>query len=134
LVLLKCLAVSHFSHCIHHLLGFAFHLAMSITFCLFAPVSLADSIHHSLKRTITYATSRPNTRTTQLFINLKENKHLNDKGFAPFTRIVWGLELIDHIQHKYQEQPAQGQIKQQGNKYHQENFPDLSYIGAARIL
>jgi peptidyl-prolyl cis-trans isomerase A (cyclophilin A) len=91
-------------------------------------------LHPNERGTITYATSGPNTRTTQLFINLKDNKYLDDEGFAPFARIVSGLELIDQIQDKYREQPAQGQIQQRGNEYLQENFPDLSYVGAARIL
>lgn len=84
--------------------------------------------------TITYATSGKDTRTTQLFINLKDNNHLDDEGFAPFARIVSGLELIDQIQDMYREKPEQGQIQQRGNAYLQESFPELSFIRKARIL
>jgi peptidyl-prolyl cis-trans isomerase A (cyclophilin A) len=91
-------------------------------------------LHPNERGTITYATSGPNTRTTQLFINLQHNKHLDGQGFAPFARIVSGLEFIDQIEDKYREKPNQGLIQQRGNAYLQENFPDLSFIAKARIL
>jgi peptidyl-prolyl cis-trans isomerase A (cyclophilin A) len=94
-----------------------------------------DPVKHPNERgTITYATSGPNTRTTQLFINLQHNQHLDGQGFAPFARIVTGLEYIDTIEDKYREKPNQGQIQNRGNEYLEENFPDLSFIAKARIL
>jgi peptidyl-prolyl cis-trans isomerase A (cyclophilin A) len=94
-----------------------------------------DPVKHSNERgTITYATSGPNSRTTQLFINLKDNASLDQQGFAPFARIVAGLEWIDAIEDKYREKPNQNQIQQRGNAYLEENFPDLSFIAKAKIL
>jgi cyclophilin family peptidyl-prolyl cis-trans isomerase len=94
-----------------------------------------DPILHSNERgTITYAMSGPNTRTTQLFINLQHNQHLDGQGFAPFARIVTGLEWIDAIQDQYREKPDQGQIQQRGNEYLEENFPNLSFIAQAQWI
>jgi cyclophilin family peptidyl-prolyl cis-trans isomerase len=94
-----------------------------------------DPILHSNERgTITYAMSGPNTRTTQLFINLKDNTSMDRQGFAPFARIVAGLEWIDAIEDQYREQPNQGQIQQRGNEYLEENFPNLSFITQARWI
>lgn len=47
--------------------------------------------------TITYATAGPNTRTTQLFINTRDNKGLDDQGFAPFGRIKSGMDVVEAI-------------------------------------
>jgi peptidyl-prolyl cis-trans isomerase A (cyclophilin A) len=94
-----------------------------------------DPVQHSNERgTITYAMSGPNTRTTQLFINLKDNTSLDRQGFAPFARIVAGLEWIDAIEDQYRELPNQGQIQQRGNEYLEENFPNLSFIAQARWI
>ena len=60
---------------------------------------------------ITYAkTNQPNTRTTQLFINLGDNSNLDGMGFAPFGEVVEGMEVVDAINAEYGQQPNQGQI------------------------
>ena len=49
--------------------------------------------------TLSYATSGPNSRTTQLFFNLREegNDFLDNKGFAPFAEVADGMEILDQI-------------------------------------
>lgn len=94
-----------------------------------------DPVRHPNERgTLTYATSGPHTRTTQLFINLADNRGLDQQGFAPFATVVSGWPLLDLIQDKYRERPDQGQIQLRGNEYLAENFPDLTYIAKARIV
>ena len=84
---------------------------------------------------ITYAkTNQPNTRTTQLFINLGDNANLDDMGFAPFGEVVEGMEVVDAINAEYGQQPSQGQIHGRGNTYLEENFPNLDYIAKAEII
>jgi cyclophilin family peptidyl-prolyl cis-trans isomerase len=84
--------------------------------------------------TISFATSGPNTRSTQLFINLGNNARLDGMGFSPFGRVVAGMELVDAINSEYGESPSQGEISQHGNEYLKKNFPNLSYIRLARLV
>jgi peptidyl-prolyl cis-trans isomerase A (cyclophilin A) len=90
--------------------------------------------------TITFATAGPNTRTTQLFINLVDNANLDGMGFAPFGRVVEGMEVVDQLYSGYGEGapqgqgPSQGQIQSQGNAYLTQSFPLLDYIIRARIV
>ncbi|HOV34282.1 MAG TPA: peptidylprolyl isomerase [Candidatus Hydrogenedens sp.] len=81
------------------------------------------------KGTITYAkTSLPNSRSTQLFINLGDNTRLDTMGFAPFAQIIEGMEVVERINPKYGESPDQMMIRMQGNAYLKQMFPDLDYI------
>ena len=85
--------------------------------------------------TITYAKTRePNSRTTQMFINLSDNSgNLDGQGFAAFGRIVEGMEVVDAINSEYGGRPNQQQIHKKGNKYLNKLFPNLDYIKRASI-
>ena len=84
--------------------------------------------------TVTFAMAGPDTRTTQIFFNKVDNKFLDGQGFAPFGKVVSGLEeVIDHINEEYSEKPNQGMIQQRGNEYLKE-FPRLSFIKTARFV
>ncbi|MBM3279813.1 MAG: peptidylprolyl isomerase [Candidatus Handelsmanbacteria bacterium] len=83
--------------------------------------------------TISFATAGPNTRTTQLFINYRDNGRLDGMGFSPFGKVVEGMELVDKINSEYGEKPSQGKIQAEGNAYLEEKFPKLDYIESARI-
>ena len=82
---------------------------------------------------ITFATRGPNSRTTQLFINFRDNGGLDSQGFAPFGQVVTGMEVVDKINAEYREQPEQGLIQSQGNAYLTKAFPRLDYIKKASI-
>lgn len=84
--------------------------------------------------TISYATSGTDTRTTQLFINTrsKGNAGLDKQGFAPFGKVVEGMEHVLRINSEYAQQPTQGRIQREGNAYLNEKFPRLSYIASLR--
>ena len=84
--------------------------------------------------TVTFAMAGPNTRTTQIFFNKVNNKFLDGQGFAPFGKVISGLEeVIDNINEEYGEKPNQGMIQQRGNEYLKE-FPRLSFIKTARFV
>lgn len=88
---------------------------------------------------ITYATSGPNTRTTQVFINLNDNSSLDTRGFAPFGRVTEGMDVVGELYSGYGEGaprgqgPSQGRIQSEGNSYLEGDFPQLDYVKTATI-
>ncbi len=82
---------------------------------------------------VVFADSGPNTRTTQLFINLANNPNLDGMGFSPFGMVTSGLGVVQKIYSGYGEQPDQGQITSAGNAYLRTSFPRLDRIISARI-
>lgn len=83
--------------------------------------------------TMTFANRGPNSRSTQVFINFKDNSFLNDR-FAPFGEIVSGMEAVDKINAEYRENPDQGRIQAEGNAYLTKAFPRLDYVKKATIV
>jgi len=109
---------------------------------LWSNVSLQDDpvTQHNTRGTIVYATRGPNTRTTQLFINLRDNtRSLDPQGFAPFGKVTSGMDVVDNLYSSYGDMPPMGQgpdpsqIQAQGNDYLQNHFPRLDYIKKATI-
>ncbi len=88
---------------------------------------------------ITFATAGPNTRTTQVFINYANNSGLDGQGFAPFGRVVSGMNVVDALYCGYGEGapsgagPEQGRVQSEGNAYLTSQFPKLDFIKSATI-
>lgn len=85
--------------------------------------------------TVVFASAGPNTRTTQLFINLGDNSgSLDPQGFTPFGEVIQGMDNVMHFYMGYGEQPSQAAIADIGNPYLEEHFPKLDYIKKASIV
>jgi peptidyl-prolyl cis-trans isomerase A (cyclophilin A) len=82
---------------------------------------------------LTFATAGPNTRTTQLFINLGENGSLDAQGFASFGQVTTGMDVVQKIYSGYGESPDQAQITSQGKAYLDKSFPKLDHIISATV-
>jgi len=96
-----------------------------------------DPVRHSnTPGTISFATAGPNTRTTQVFVNLGSNPALDTQGFAPFGLVTSGMGVIAKLYHGYGEKPssAQPQIAAQGEAFLGKAFPKLDTILKARIV
>jgi peptidyl-prolyl cis-trans isomerase A (cyclophilin A) len=95
-----------------------------------------DPVKQSNKRGyITFATAGPNTRTTQVFINFKDNTPLDAQGFAPFGEVVDGMSVVDKLYSQYAGKPQEQFVKIQteGNAFLNKEFPKLDYIKKATI-
>jgi len=90
--------------------------------------------------TISFATSGPNTRTTQVFINFGNNGALDRMGFAPFGKVVSGMKVVDALYSGYGEGAPQGRgpdqrrMQMEGNGYLAQNFKQWDYIKKATIV
>ncbi len=88
---------------------------------------------------VSFATSGPNTRTAQLFVNMTDNARLDKLGFAPFGKVVQGMEVFDKLYAEYGEGaprgkgPEQKRLREEGEEYLAKEFPLLDKIRKARI-
>lgn len=102
-----------------------------------------DPVKESNRRGyVTYAkTSAPNSRSTQLFINFRNNSSLDRDGFAPIGKVIGdGMKVVDSLYADYGEGapngngPEQYRIQTQGNAYLEKSFPKLDYVKTATIV
>jgi hypothetical protein len=83
----------------------------------------------------------PNTRATQLYINLADNVRLDAQGFAPIGRVIDGMDVVDRLYAGYGETAGggmrggrQGKILSGGNAYLDAAFPKLDRLLHAVLL
>jgi len=90
---------------------------------------------------VTFAMAGPNSRTTQLFINLVDNTLLDMDGFAPVGTVMDGMDVVDQLYAGYGEiadrggdGPISQNIAARGNAYLEESFPEMDYIVTATLV
>ncbi len=107
-------------------------------------ISIKDDPPHVPNKvgTVVFAkTSEPNSRTTQVFINLGDNSAaLDPQGFTPLGEVIQGMDNVTKFYTGYGEGapggtgPSQAAIADIGNPYLEEHFTKLDYIKKAMIV
>ena len=95
----------------------------------------------NVRGAVAFAFKDPNGRTTQVFINLRDNSASHDKEpFAPIAKVIEGMEVADALYSDYGEQAGGGirggkqdPLFAGGNEYLKSNYPRLDYIIKATI-
>lgn len=98
-----------------------------------------DPVLQSNRRgTLVFAAgAEPNTRTTQLFLNLRDNARLDALGFAPLGEVIAGHEVLSQLYTGYGDGaggPQQGRMMREGEAYLAAEFPLLAAITTARVV
>jgi peptidyl-prolyl cis-trans isomerase A (cyclophilin A) len=94
----------------------------------------------NVRGTLAFAQSDPNTRATEIFINLSDNAGLDAQGFVPFGKIVEGMGVVDKLYSGYGEMMPEGKfidpnrVENGTNAYLEPRFPKLDYIKRAVFL
>ena len=90
---------------------------------------------------IAYAMTGPDTRTTQLYINLSYNTRLDAQGFSPIGRVIEGMDVVDQIYAEYDEgagggmrRGRQDKMFKGGNAHLDAEFPKLDKLIKATIV
>lgn len=92
--------------------------------------------------TVAFAFKDPDGRTTQVFINLRDNSAAHDtEPFVPFARVVEGMHVADALYADYGERAGGGiragkqdPVFEGGNAYLRRSFPKLDYITRATLV
>lgn len=96
----------------------------------------------NLKGTVAFARGGPNTRTTQLFVNVADNFKLDTiafnglTGFPPIAKVIEGMEVVHNFHSGYGRAPVedQGAMYEKGEAYLKEVYPELDYILKAEVV
>lgn len=98
-------------------------------------------VESNVRGTMAFAFKDPNGRTTQVFINLRDNSAGHDREpFVPIAKVVEGMEVADALYSEYGETSGGGirggkqdPVFAGGNDFLKRNFPRLDYIKKATI-
>jgi len=103
-------------------------------------VLVDDPVRQSnLRGRMSFAKGGPTSRTTEVFINYKDNPSLDKRGFSPFAEVVEGMKVVDSFYAGYGDGPPRGdgpyqaQVLARGNAYLDAQFPKLDRIEKAVI-
>lgn len=89
----------------------------------------------NVRGSLAYAMTGPDTRHTQIYINLVDNIRLDSTGFAPFGQVIEGIDVLDAIYSGYGEESGggmrrgeQGRMLTEGNQHLDADFPLLTHL------
>jgi peptidyl-prolyl cis-trans isomerase A (cyclophilin A) len=90
---------------------------------------------HNTRGAVSFAAAGPDTRTTQIFVNLGDNRSLDADGFAPVGTVTSGMRVVDALYSGYGDAPTaqQSEMQTQGNDWLESNYPKLDSITKTTI-
>jgi peptidyl-prolyl cis-trans isomerase A (cyclophilin A) len=92
---------------------------------------------------VAFSNTGPNTRSTQVYINLSDNSARNDSepAFAPFGQVTEGIDVVEKLYGGYGEHSGGGMraghqdaMFEGGNAYLDREFPKLDRLIRATIV
>jgi peptidyl-prolyl cis-trans isomerase A (cyclophilin A) len=88
------------------------------------------------KGRLVFAKAGPDTRTTQMFINFRDNERLDKMGFPAIAEVTLGMNVIESFFSGYGGAPSerQDEITRRGNPWLRKEYPNLDYIKIAEIV
>jgi len=101
-----------------------------------------EVLEKNFKGTISFARGGVKTRSTQLYINLKDNNRLDTyksdgvTGFPVIAKVISGMENVEKFYDGYGSKLGnrQDSIQTYGNAFIRKNFPKIDYIYKAYLL
>ncbi|HZZ40990.1 MAG TPA: peptidylprolyl isomerase [Acidobacteriaceae bacterium] len=99
-------------------------------------------IKHNTAGFVAFANTGPNTRSTEIYINTGDNtRNDHENGFAPFGRVVAGMDTVEHLYGGYGEHSGGGMraghqdaMFQGGNAWLDKNYPKLDKLIRATLV
>lgn len=92
-------------------------------------------VEHNVRGMIAYAQLTPKDRTTNVFINLRDNLNLDTLGFTPIGRVVEGMEALDSLHWGYGDIPISDpplgdpkRMYRETNKFLDKTYPKLDKL------
>ena len=98
---------------------------------------------HNTPGYVAFSNTGPNSRSTQVYINLGDNTARNDieAGFAPFGQVVEGMDVVEKLYGGYREHSGGGMraghqdpMFEGGNAYLDREYPKLDKLIRATIV
>jgi homoserine O-acetyltransferase len=95
----------------------------------------------NVRGSFAYAMTGPGARTTQIYINTGDQSRQDADGFAPFGKVIEGMDVVDNLYSGYGESSGggmragrQGKLFEEGNAYLDRKFPLLDKLLRARVI
>ncbi|WP_158913524.1 peptidylprolyl isomerase [Caulobacter sp. S45] len=99
-------------------------------------------VQHNLPGYIGFSNTGPGTRSTQVYINLRDNSAQNDgeAAFAPFGKVVQGMDVVESLYSGYGETSGSGMraghqdaMFEGGDAYLDAKFPKLDKLISLKV-
>lgn len=95
----------------------------------------------NVRGSVMFAMTGPDTRTTQVVINRRDNLSQDAQGFAPLGYVVQGMDVVDSLYSGYGERSGGGmragrqqRALAEGNAWFDREFPLLDHLIRATVV